>query len=257
MTADPGQPASPPGGAEPPGQTLVVRVREALRAQIGQGDYKPGDRLPSEARLTQEFGVSRTVIREAVAALRADGLVEPRQGAGVFVLDPPAPDALPFRDLDLARVSSLIEMLELRTAVEGDAAGYAALRRSPAQEEKIIEAFEELRALSRAGQPTSDADFRFHLAIAEAANNPRFSEFLQLIGPTVIPRRMISADDGAVLPAEFLRLLDVEHEAILSAIQDNDQDGAREAMRAHLRDSQQRYRKLLRQSRQQGEPPPG
>lgn len=240
-----------PAAGEVQGETLVVQVREALRGQMAKGAYRSGDRLPSEARLTQEFGVSRTVIREAIAALRADGLVEPRQGAGVFVLAPPAADALPFRNLDLARVSSLIEMLELRAAVEGDAAGYAARRRSPAQEEKIIEAFDELRRLSRAGKPTSEADFHFHLAIAEAANNPRFSEFLRLIGPTIIPRRLIAADD-APLPDEFLRILDAEHEAILTAIQGNDEDRARAAMRTHLRDSQTRYRGFLRGMRHGG-----
>lgn len=242
-----------PGEPEAQGQTLVVQLREALRGQIAKGGYKPGDRLPSEARLTQEFGVSRTVIREAIAALRADGLVEPRQGAGVFVLDPPVPDALPFRNLDLARVSSLIEMLELRAAVEGDAAGYAALRRSPAQEEKIIEAFDDLRALSNAGQSISKADFRFHLTISEAANNPRFSEFLHLIGPTIIPRRTMAPDEAAPLPAEYLRLLDGEHEAILAAILDNDEDRARAAMRAHLRDGQARFRKFLRGARRPDE----
>jgi len=109
--------AATPQPTPPQGQTLVAQVREAIRTQISKGSYKPGDRLPSEARLTQEFGVSRTVIREAVAALQSEKLVEPRQGAGVFVLEPPSGEGLAFRNLDLARVSSLIEMLELRTAV--------------------------------------------------------------------------------------------------------------------------------------------
>lgn len=124
----------------------MVKVSEELRGQIAKGRYKTGERLPSEAQLTQEFGVSRTVVREAIASLRSDGLVEPRQGAGVFVLEPAPVERRPFHNVDLARVSSLIEMLELRTAVEGDAAGLAALRRSPAQEEKIIEAFDAFRA---------------------------------------------------------------------------------------------------------------
>lgn len=253
MTSDPARFSAVESGF--PGQTLVVRVREAIRARIGQGDYRPGDRLPSEARLTQEFGVSRTVIREAIAALRGDGLVDPRQGAGVFVLDPP-PDAATFRDLDLARVSSLIEMLELRAAVEGDAAGYAASRRSPAQDQRIAETHEELRALTRAGTPSAETDFRFHLAIAEAANNPRFSEFLRMIGPTIIPRRVFSPDDSTPLPAEFLRLLDAEHSAIVTAIQSNDPEAARTAMRAHLMDSQARYCAFLRRIRS-GAPGPG
>lgn len=231
------------------GQTLVVQVREALRTQIASGIYKPGDRLPSEARLTQEFGVSRTVIREAIAALRSDRLVEPRQGAGVFVLEAQPVDGMGFRNVDLARVSSLIEMLELRTAVEGDAAGYAALRHSPAQEETIIEAFQDFRRLALAGEPTSDADFAFHTAISEAANNPRFSEFLRLIGKTLIPRRAVSDDGDPKLPNDYAARLIAEHEAILIAIQNSNETAAREAMRLHLRNSQTRYRQYLRDHR--------
>lgn len=241
--------ANPPSSlpAALPGQTLVTQVREAIRAQVLKGRYKPGDRLPSEARLTQEFGVSRTVIREAVAALRSDKLVEPRQGAGVFVLPPPEEEA-PFRNLDPARLSSLIEMLELRAAVEGDAAGFAALRRSPAQEEKIVEAFHELSALSEAGRPTVDADLRFHLSVAEGANNPRFPEFLRLIGPTLIPRRAAEGEEAPVSRDEAA-ILRAEHEAILAAIQKGDEDEARAAMRLHLKNSQLRHRDHLRRPR--------
>jgi GntR family transcriptional repressor for pyruvate dehydrogenase complex len=229
----------------PPGQTLVVQMRDALRSQIAAGLFKPGDRLPSEAKLTQEYGVSRTVVREAIAALRADALVEPRRGAGVFVLAPPESEALPFRNLDMARVSSLIEMLELRTAVEGDAAGLAALRRSAAQEERIADAFDEFRHLARSGQPTSEADFAFHLAIAQASNNPRFAEFLQLIGVMVIPRRAAMNGEDPKLSRDYLTRLENEHLAILNAIQNSDEEAARTAMRQHLKNSQARYRQFL------------
>ncbi|HCJ73548.1 FadR family transcriptional regulator [Rhizobium pusense] len=236
--------------AAPQAKTLVVKVSEELRSQIAKGRYKTGDRLPSEAQMTQEFGVSRTVVREAIASLRSDGLVEPRQGAGVFVLEPAPVERRPFHNVDLARVSSLIEMLELRTAVEGDAAGLAAIRRSPAQEEKIIEAFDAFRASAAKGSPTAEADFAFHLAVAEATNNPRFSEFLQVLGPTVIPRRAV-ADNGSetvLSPADLSRLVG-EHEAILIAIQDGDEEAARSAMRNHLKSSQMRYRAMLRAPR--------
>ena len=168
--------------AAPQGRTLVVKVSEELRSQIAKGRYKTGDRLPSEAQLTQEFGVSRTVVREAIASLRSDGLVEPRQGAGVFVLEPAPTERRPFHNVDLARVSSLIEMQELRTAVEGDAAGLAAIRRSPAQEEKNIEGFDAFRDSAARGIPQAAADFAFHLALADATHNARCSEFLPAIG---------------------------------------------------------------------------
>ncbi|MFH5775995.1 FadR/GntR family transcriptional regulator [Paracoccus sp. NGMCC 1.201697] len=238
-------------GVTPPGATLVVTVRDELRRQIQSGVYKAGDRLPSESRLTQDFGVSRTVIREAVAALRADGIVEPKQGAGVFVLA--AAETTPqFRDIDTDRVSSIIEILELRTALEGDAAALAAQRRSPAQEEDIIEAFQRLTTLAREDKPTADADFAFHLAIAQAANNPRFSEMLSLIGIAMIPRRMLHRDGDISTPPDYTRVLEQEHGAILSAIQNADPDEARRAMRTHLKNSQTRYREQLRLARGQG-----
>lgn len=238
--------------SDPPasqGKTLVAKVTDALSGQIGAGHYKPGDRLPSEAQLTQEFGVSRTVVREAIAALRSGGLVEARHGIGVFVLEPVPSTPLPFHGIDLARVSSLIEMLELRTAVEGDAAALAALRRSPAQEEKIAEAFDSFCESAAQGRPTAEADFNFHLAIAQATNNPRFSEFLQMLGTALIPRRAVSESGEEVLASAELSRLIAEHEAILIAIQDGDEEQARSAMRQHLKNSQVRYRSMLRAAR--------
>ncbi|UAX96949.1 FadR family transcriptional regulator [Ensifer adhaerens] len=239
-----------PDNTTPQGRTLVAKMTDALSGQISSGHYKPGDRLPSEAQLTQEFGVSRTVVREAIAALRSGGLVEARHGIGVFVLEPAPTAAMPFHGIDLARVSSLIEMLELRTAVEGDAAALAALRRSPAQEEKIVEAFDSFCASAAEGRPTAEADFNFHLAIAQATNNPRFGQFLQMLGTALIPRRAVSeSGEETVLASEELSRLIAEHEAILVAIQDGDEEQARSAMRQHLKNSQVRYRSMLRAAR--------
>lgn len=227
-----------------------MNVRDTLKAQIESGRYKPGDRLPSEAQLTKEFAVSRTVIREAIASLSADRLVEPRQGAGVFVLQPPEIVDLPFRNIDFVRISSMIEMLELRTAVEVEAATLAAQRRSPAQEERIVECYRHIGALAREGKSTIEADFEFHLAIADATNNPRFREFLVMIGSSLIPRRALGADSTDPATKAYLDVLDREHEQILSAILDADEERAGSAMRHHLKGSQSRYRSLLRTSTQ-------
>ncbi|WP_242532019.1 FadR/GntR family transcriptional regulator [Salipiger thiooxidans] len=228
------------------GRTLVETVRDALREQIAAGAYPPGSRLPSEAQMTKEFGVSRTVIREAVASLRADGLVAPRQGAGVFVLAPPAPVELPFQNIDFVRISSMIELLELRTAVEAEAAALAAQRRSPAQEEKLIGCLREVDRAAAAGEPTMEADFALHLAIAEATNNPRFGDFLSMIGSNLIPRKALSDSSSEPAPKEYLDVIRGEHEVIVNAILDGDEEAARDAMRHHLKSSQARYRALLR-----------
>lgn len=229
------------------GGTLVVQVANALRSAILKGDYRPGDKLPSEARLTEAHGVSRTVVREAIAALRSDGLVEPRRGAGVFVLEPAATPGLPFQNIDYARISSIIELLELRAAVEVEAAGLAATRRSPAQEEIILDRHRAVGECIAAGQPTSAADFALHTAIAEATNNPRFAEFMALMGQNAIPRAALADTEGGTAKS-YLDQLHEEHGRIVTAISNGDASEAREAMRMHLLGSQGRYRALLQKA---------
>lgn len=226
--------------------TLVERVSEAIRQAIASGAFRPGDKLPSEARLTTEHGVSRTVVREAVAALRSEGLLEARQGAGVFVLDAAPEPVLPFQFLDNAAISSIIELLELRTAVEVEAAGLAAVRRSPANEEAIFKAFHAFQSAIETGEPTIEADWALHLAIAQATNNPRFPEFLQMLGSRSIPRTALQGAEGESAARAYLDRIQEEHGAIVSAIADGDEKEARDAMRRHLKGSQTRYRNLLR-----------
>nr|MDX8318974.1 FadR/GntR family transcriptional regulator [Agrobacterium sp. rho-8.1] len=230
-------------------ENLVARVSKILRDSIQCGEFKPGERLPSEAKLTREHGVSRTVVREAISALRSDGLVKARQGAGVFVLETPHQEIFPFQNLNYERISSVIELLELRTGVEVEAAALAAMRRSPQQEEKIIDCHREILARLERGEPTTAADFALHLAIADAANNPRFREFLAMIGSGVIPRAALQAGRDTS-SGGYIAKLHGEHSAIIDAISNGDEDGAREAMRRHLRGSQARYRAILRQPQQ-------
>lgn len=229
----------------PKRKTLVVEVRDKLKEQITSGDYRPGDRLPSEASLTEAHGVSRTVIREAIASLRADGLVDSRRGAGVFVIEPVNPPIMPFQSANPEQLSSMIELLELRTAIEVEAAGLAAIRHSPAQEEKILKILKHLEELTDTDASTHEADFALHLAIAEASNNKRFADTLSMLGATMIPRHALHPTETPVAP-EYTALLKQEHRDIVYAVLDGDEDGARQAMRMHLKGSQARYKKLLR-----------
>ena len=226
---------------------MVTDLAEALRTRIARGDFTPGDRLPSEALLSDTFGVSRTVIREAIAALRADGLVEPRQGSGVYVLEAKPADVAPFQNVDFARVSSVVELLELRTALESEAAALAAVRRSPAQEEQIVEHLTAFIAAARAGISTSQEDFALHLAIADASNNPRFGEFLRLLGANVIPRQALRPEGtDQRVNASYLPKITEEHQSIVDGILEGEPERARDAMRKHLEGSLSRYRRLLR-----------
>lgn len=227
---------------------LVGRVIEDLRDDIAAGRFEVGSKLPSQAELAARFSVSRPVIREAVASLQADGMLESHQGAGVFVRARTGAAPFAFRAIDEARISSMLETLELRSAVEIEAAALAALRRSPLQEEAIYRAHAALVQQIEQGVRSADADFLFHRAIAEATNNPRFAEFLDLLGKSAIPRRAVQQDAGTEAPvaAEYLRTIAAEHRSIADAISAGDDSAARLAMRQHLAGSQQRYRALLR-----------
>jgi len=227
------------------GATLVTHVSAAIRNAILQGIHKPGDKLPSEARLTEQHGVSRTVIREAIAALRADGLVDPRRGAGVFVMQIPPAVVPPFHNIDAARLSSILQWLELRSAVETEAAALAALRRSPAQEEEILERHATVQRCMAQARPTAAEDFALHRAIARATNNPRFLEFLDLVGQNAIPRAALQAATEQALALAYQTQLHEEHQQIVDAISNGDPEAARSAMRVHLQGSQRRYRAML------------
>lgn len=235
-------------GAAPARRSLSDRVVQGLRAEIDTGLRQPGDKLPTEPELVVRFGVSRTVVREAIAALRADGLVESRHGVGVFV----TAGRGPARDLGpLARASDsiadIIEELELRAAVEIEAAGLAAERCSPAQEAGIHTALQAFSALVEAGEPTEEADFAFHMAIARATNNGRFEAFLGYLGRRTIPRLKLRNALGGASPLPNRDAeLDVEHRAVADAIYAHDKDAACLAMRRHLLGSMERYRALAR-----------
>nr|WP_321458611.1 FadR/GntR family transcriptional regulator [uncultured Cohaesibacter sp.] len=238
------------GGSAQTKGTLVSRVSETIRNDILQGTYVAGDKLPSEAQLTKAFSVSRTVVREAIAALRSDGLVEAKQGAGVFVLDP---INFTFQrkplSVDRERLFSSLEILEARTPLEIEAAGLAALRRSPVQEEEIFEKHAAVISCVSDGRHWSEADVALHIAIAKATNNPLFATFLEMQGNAAIPQTGKSTPAEDLDEIAYRNLLIKEHERIVIAISNGDENGAREAMRDHLKGSQERHRNLLRNER--------
>ena len=225
-----------------PRPKLSARVVDELRAQLLSGDIPPGRKLPTESKLTESFGVSRTVIREALAALAADGLVEARQGAGVFVVNRPASAFGALASEMGRRVSTALNVLEVRLAIEVESAALAALRRNPSQEASIEEAFFEFERLLRLEQPTGPADLAFHRSIAAATNNPIYVEMLDALGERAIPCDVTSPWSTELAQDLLYQTgLQREHLAILSAISAGDVEAARHAMRQHLAASQKRY----------------
>lgn len=232
------------GGRRPKLADLVIGT---LRKRISAGEYGPSGKLPTENQMTTIFGVSRTVVREAIAALAADGLVQSRQGAGVFVV---ANALAPFSAIGADKsnkISVALNVLEVRMGIEIESAGLAAMRRSASQEAAIQEAWNEFQRLLKLRIPTGKADFAFHRAIAEATNNPFYVEVLDGLGSRTIPCDVASPwGTEAVLSRDYQAGLQREHLQILRAVSAQDAEAAREAMRQHLSLSQARYRERLR-----------
>src|SRR5258705_10534203 len=224
---------------------LSRRLFEQLASEIRSGRLAPGARLPTEQALTRAARVSRTVVREAVAALRAEGLVITRQGVGAFVSAEPT--RAPFR-IEPERLQSLddiLNVMELRLGVEIESAGLAAERTTKAEVRAIQAAVAAMTRAVEANRTAVDEDLAFHRAIAEATGNAEFPRFLQFIGRHLIPRRTVSG-----LPERmggqrvYLALIQEEHRRIFEAIERGESKAAREAMRRHLTRSLERYRNL-------------
>jgi DNA-binding FadR family transcriptional regulator len=224
---------------------LSETVVAAIRKQLVSGEIQPGHKLPTEEKMTETFGVSRTVIREALASLAADGMVESRQGAGVFVLDHPTL-TLGSMSQEISKISQAINVLEVRMGIEVVASGLAATRRNAAQVALIQEAFFEFERVLKLGEPTGKADFAFHREIALATNNPLYVEMLDALGDRTIPCDRTSPWYSVeVLSVDYLTKLQREHLLVLKAISAGDAVAAREAMRAHLVAAQARYSQRL------------
>ena len=230
------QPLEAPRGLT---EELVAR----LTASIVSGKLPPGSRLPTEQEMIAATGVSRTVVREAVAALKADRLVITRQGVGAFVAEQVR---RPFR-VDFDERSTLREVLnvmELRTGVEVEAAGLAAERASATQIKKIANRFAAINAAIGRGENAVDQDFAFHCEIADSTGNPQFKRFLEYLGRFIIPRRTVWGRSAPPSKQFKLDVFQHEHEQILDAIRERAVMQARAAMQRHLVNSRGRYEKL-------------
>jgi len=220
---------------------LVHRLAEEIRA----GRLAPGGRLPTEQELMREAGVSRTVVREAVAALRAEGLVVTRQGVGAFVTEHPGEGIFRLASTEAAGLQQVIHILELRLALEVEAAGLAAERRDAMALAALAEAELAFAAAIAEGGDAAEADFALHRAIFAATDNPHFLRFLEGIGRHAIPRRALGLKErGAQERLAYLAQVRAEHARVVEAIRAGDAPTARAAMRAHLEAARERYRRL-------------
>lgn len=227
-------------------RTLALGVVEALSDRIRDGRLAPGAKLPTEAEVMGEFGVSRTVVREALSKLQAAGMVETRHGVGTFVVGPADASAFRIEPQQLATLRDVIAVLELRIGVETEAAGLAAQRRSEANLAAMRRAIAEFAAAVEEGRDAVAADFQLHTEIARATQNEHFAGLMATLGARIIPRaRLDPAEAIDPLRQAYLRRVNAEHESIVDAIAAQDVEAARAAMRTHLANSRERRRRAV------------
>jgi GntR family transcriptional repressor for pyruvate dehydrogenase complex len=209
--------------------TLAERVAESILKRIVAGEFKPGDKLPSERELGEQFGVSRTVVREAVRGLTGRGVVAVRAGSGLRVaaIDPAAVSeslALLLRSHD---EFDYRHVHEVRVMLEVEMAGVAAERATDAEIERLRRAAE---AMERADgfEEAALRDLEFHRAIARATHNPFYLVLHDAIGDALVAvRRENHARGGREDAVE-------SHRQIIEHIAAHDRPAAEAAMRHHL-----------------------
>lgn len=222
---------------------LADQLHDQLLDWIISGMLKGGDKIPSENELCESFKVSRPIVRAAILKLQEEELVETKKGIGTFVLSNPLKDLTRFASAN--DISSILESHEVRIALETEAAALAAIRRSDKQLDVIKKAMAAMRKDFEASNLSIQADYEFHIGIAKATNNEMFVQLLEdfHIG---LRRTMAVAQElsrervlSQASPDRNNQVLE-EHQRILDAIEMQDQEASRFAMRYHISKIRQR-----------------
>jgi GntR family transcriptional repressor for pyruvate dehydrogenase complex len=208
---------------------LSDKVADMMLATILSRKLQVGDRLPSERELGEQFGVSRTVIREAVRALVAKGVIEVRSGSGLRVAAVDASAVSESMSLFLRGGTLDFEKVhEVRALLEVHIAGVAAERATEEDVARLRAVHERMRREAEDVEAAARDDLEFHRVIARATQNDLYLLLMDSIGRALIDIRRENLGSGST-PMTL-----AQHEAVLDRIAAHDPDGAREAMAAHL-----------------------
>ncbi|MFM0704412.1 FadR/GntR family transcriptional regulator [Paraburkholderia sediminicola] len=219
--------------------TLADRVTELLSGQIRSGAYPVNARLPTEKFMTEQYGVSRTVIREAISRLKSEGLVESRQGSGTVVLDPASAEVFRLGRDSADPALGVVRILELRRGIEAEMAALAAERRTEQQMEQIQIALLAIDGAVESGGDGVEEDLGFHLAVSRATGNPYYTDLLGMLTRSL--RDAIKLTRGHESRRSDLTLqVRKEHREICSAIEKKDPQRARQAAFLHMRNTEKR-----------------
>jgi len=217
---------------------LSDQISDFLIAEIESGNIKPGELLPSEAELSDQFNVSRTVIREALGRLKYDGLLESSQGSRSKVASDGSKRVFRMNQLEANNLEEIAYLYEFRAILESEAAALAARRRT---DEDLDEMRQLIGDLSRASQDHRDgtgANVDFHKEVTAASKNPYLIDFMGFLGNKI--RDLVQADRDSSLQTGLPHEVQDEHIDIFKAIEKREPDRARKAVRTHLQNAAKR-----------------
>jgi len=222
---------------------LPDEIARMISDAIASGQLKPGDRLPTEQSLSDQFGVARTVVREAVSLLKYDGIIDARRGVGAFVTEPAARSAFRISAACFEKRRQLVQLLELRTGVQAEASALAAAARTERDLTRIARHLAEMADATEEGldyaEHRLDAEDAFYRAIAEASGNAYYVEFVGMIERNVSDNLRSVAIKNAMTVEWGREVLD-EHRAVYTALDAGDAEKARIATRTHFERAAQR-----------------
>lgn len=224
--------------AAAPRGRLADHAFNVLLHKVITGEFQEGSPLPSESELCALFAMSRPVVREALGRLRDQGVIVSRRGAGSFVQQ-----RLP-EDVSSAQVArrrrEMLDTLEFRNAMEPHAAALAAERRMEADLDAMDEAIDRYARASLEGSSAAHLDSRFHLAVAAASHNTRFTDAIGALEQDIAHGVNVSRFLSHFAHLERSRSVLADHTRILAAIRQQKPEEARRAMRAHLENARLR-----------------
>ena len=217
-------------------EKLSDRIAVELESMIEKGDFNPGERLPAERQLAEQLGVSRPSLREAIQKLASKGILHSRQGGGTFVNRTLSGDACEdlVRRME-SRPETWPDILEIRHALEGTSAYFAALRATDEDRKLIHDCYDRMIAAHEAGESLveAQADAEFHLAIAEASHNEILVQIMRSLFRLLQANVQRNLDQLYKLPRIF-EPLSRQHTNLLNAVLDGDPERARHAAQDHL-----------------------
>ena len=233
----------------PPNTRRYVAIGKELRDQLSDNKYKIGDRLPTEREIAETYGVSRTVIREAIIMLEIEGLVQVRKGSGVYVINLPQANNALMSEANNPLESNLLisafsgltgtdigpfELLQARQLIESNIAEFAAHQITKSEIDAMRAVLKKEREALATGNSNEEYDREFHILIAEATKNTFLVDIIKLMWRMRLESGMWAQLHAHIDTMDYQKTWLEDHAAILAALQRKDATGAKQAMWHHL-----------------------